>query len=280
MRARSGVIAALVLAGLIGSTLAAQAFPACAPEEFASKNPERCAGRFAAAALRCWSRAVRPATCDVSKSVRFCAPLSASCNPAATVDRILASIYGAATPPDRACARRLALESTRLLRNTIIRARRGRLTALTSDVLQCARTGASTCATGPTLQAPCDAARSGMEASSCLCKLAACSSLSPAELHARAEAQGWLPTLDHALGLGYTTGSAIECADGAISVAIRGAAAVRGSISHHAGDALAFIVIVLPDGSTSMFHQGGGVRRAPDGTTQVVGPDGITPASR
>lgn len=279
MRAPS-IAATTILAVLYFGPGDASGFPQCSLEELTSRNPERCAATSAAAMLHCTAHGSPLGACDLSKSARFCDVLSAACNPIPTVKQVLATIYGTGTPQDSPCLRGLALAGTRLLRGTLRHARIGKLTDLPDDMMRCADRGARKCPTAPTLQAPCDSGASGTGAASCLCNLSACSSLSSTDLQARAEAEGWLSTLNHALSLGYEIGTASECADGGITVPLSGSSVTGGGITYDAARHVAFITIVLPDGSSSVFNQGGGLHIAPDGSTRPVGPDGVSPLSQ
>jgi len=108
----------------------------------------------------------------------------------------------------------------------------------------------------------------------------ACNAITDEELAATANDEGWLSTLQHAQSIGFTQitaarscpGSAIPTlaaltnADGNVLVAMY-EASLRGG----------FLVLPFANGSFTVFNETGGVQMGPNGFTQMVGPDGVTP---
>jgi YVTN family beta-propeller protein len=140
----------------------------CTEDDLATKNAEKCARTYFAALKKCIKKGNPLATCDRSKSTRFCSQLSAECTPTRDVDALISLVYGSTPTPDK-CLRQLAKQGAKLIAKRLKRQRTGQDSKLATDYSRCVSSAARGCTGIPSLLPPCEASTSLESAAACVC---------------------------------------------------------------------------------------------------------------
>lgn len=273
------VVRILSLAAIFFATPAYAVDPAvCSPAELGTRNPELCAKAYGRDLLACVRFGEPIATCDTTRSDRFCDLVSPECNPHAIIDAALTTIYPSGAAND-ACRLGLAKSALKVTSFQYKRLKAKQASRLPRDFSSALANAAKRCSVQPTLGDPCSASTTAAEATYCAVNQPhVCEQISSTDFLARADQTRWGTTVRHGLSLGYSMDStALTCGGGEPGEFVVFVSDTLPPLTlwHSEVTDSAVFIRIETDGSITEFNEGGGIHFLLDDSFQVTDSAGV-----